>query len=275
MSRPYVPALVIPRGRRFNTATSAGVRFTDPVAVRDLQALTIAMLVRPSSFVAARTLMSKGNQSATNGWVLDLNGTTGSLRFFRPRATTSMSATTSSLLVLDTPQWVIACVDMTGTTGPVAVRLHLGGFNARLYEAAWSTRTVGSGATVTDLGVPLTIGNRDTVANGTVSFSGDILLSAVFARQFSPGEVRAFVAAPRAWRRVAAAWCEPGLRSARCPEDVSGQASIPDGTTTCPGAASMLAAPGSRWVPADSAAGPPPPGPSSTTTLLCRPSYAN
>ena len=144
-------------------------------ALDDMTRVTIAILVRPTTFTDNRAIVSKG--TTTTGWALSLSGTGGNVKFVWQNVVTDTTYTsTSTPLKLNNWTWLMVTADTSLGVG--------------LKIAMWSAPFGGSGPpsavtlTATAEGVGLnssdapdnfSIGNLGT----TLAFQGDISLVAL------------------------------------------------------------------------------------------------
>lgn len=226
---------------RFGAATGDNVSVTAASSIDDLAAFTILTWVRFTSNPSSRRMVSK--DSVLGGWSFNL-ATTSRPRLNVGRVITNAAALSS--LNVSTNTWYYLAATFDEADGPRIFGAAQGlSSNVAVAELAYTTRTVGVGATTNPAaGTALIVGNFPTLDN---AISADIARIAIFGRRMSLAEIRR-----NQWRIIPDAdlrmWHEYYNTSSVV--DLSGglNTGTPTGLTVAPHAPTPFVSPGvSGW----------------------------
>lgn len=171
--------------RRIDMASSATLDALDP--------LTVLLWVRPTTFTGANgVLYSKGATDPTEKRMTVI-ATTGTIRVVIDRATTDMTYDTSTALTVDV--WTFVAITFNSANGANELaNVYIGTLSALATEAAYTSRTDGSGAVVSEATEAARWGNS---AGSAANFMGHFGIGQIVNRELTLGEVQQWQFRPR------------------------------------------------------------------------------
>jgi hypothetical protein len=174
----------------FGAATTDRVNHGSAASLDNLDPLTYALWVYPTTVTGNRSIIAKSSAAGSpNGKALGFDGASTRLQFIVDRVTTDTNYVTN-LSALTTNKWCFIAVTFNsgGAAGEI-VNIYQGDFTAALAEGTYSTAADGSGANRDEAAISLSVGNT-TPATPASAFQGRIAWAGVWNRELSVSELR-------------------------------------------------------------------------------------